>query len=846
MPVEEITRDQTIERAKLVNSVSYDVSLDVTGGDEVFGSVSVITFSCVTPGASTYVDLIANAVHEIVFNGTVLEPATAWINGRIALSGLLEHNELRVSADCSYANDGTAMHRSVDSADGKVYVYTALEPADARRVYANFEQPDLKAAFTLHVIAPAHWTVFSNQPTPEPAPRTGATAVWDFAPTPRISTYLTTVVAGEYVTVRDSHTSATGQVIPLALACRASFADYLDPEELFELTKRGLDFFTELFGTDYPFAKYDQVFVAEFDSAVENVGCVVITEELLFRSRVTDLMYERRTNTLLHEMAHMWFGDLVTMQWWDDLWLNESFAEFCATLACAESTRFSDAWATFAYSRKTWGLMQDRLPTTHPIAAYVATVTEAESNFDGISYAKGASVLKQLVAYVGRDNFFTAIKGYFDHHAWGNTTLADLLEALEAGSGKSLSAWSTAWLEAAGPNTLRSEFEVDDQGGFTSFAVLQEAPPSHPTLRPHRISIGLYDRVEGVLVRTRRAEVEVATARADVNELVGEKQPDLLVLNDDDFGYAAIRFDARSLDTLAQSIGEITDPLARAVCWVATLDMANQAELSLSAFVRMVTNAMESEPSIAVVQTLHHETAQVIAHLGDPRDVPKLKEHLAAAAARLLSAAEPGSDHQLAWAELLGWTATSDEQIELVAALLDASTVVPGLVVDTELRWTMLGRLVTTGRAAADDIDTELQRDPTDSGERRAATCRAAVPDARHKEAAWKQLAETDELGVQGVLEVAEGFTQSEHAALLVPFAQRYFDVIQDIWSSHGDHFRVVLAQALFPTTAPPHELIQQIDSFLAAQQRDRGLERVLVEFRDVAERALVSRALQA
>ncbi|HEY5304061.1 MAG TPA: aminopeptidase N [Acidimicrobiales bacterium] len=846
MSVEEITRDQTIERAKLVNSVSYDVSLDLTGGDEVFGSVSVITFSCATPGASTYVDLVAHAVYEIVVNGVVLDPVTAWANGRITLSGLLEHNEVRIAADCSYANDGTAMHRSVDSADGKVYVYTALEPADARRVYANFEQPDLKAAFTLHVSAPAHWTVFSNQPTPEPTPRADSTSVRDFAPTPRISTYLTTVVAGEYVVVRDSHTSVTGQVIPLALACRASFANYLDAEELFDLTKRGLDFFTELFGTDYPFAKYDQVFVAEFDSAVENVGCVVITEELLFGSRVTDLMYERRTNTLLHEMAHMWFGDLVTMQWWDDLWLNESFAEFCATLACAEATRFTDAWATFAYSRKTWGLMQDRLPTTHPIAAYVATVTEAESNFDGISYAKGASVLKQLVAYVGRDNFFTAIKGYFDRHAWGNTTLADLLEALEAGSGKSLSPWSKAWLEAAGPNTLRSEFEVDDQGTFTSFAVLQEASESQPTLRPHRISIGLYDRVDGALVRTRRVMVEIASARADVSELVGEKQPDLLVLNDDDFGFAAVRFDARSLDTLTQSIGEITDPLARAVCWVAALDMVNQAELSLAAFVGMVSIAMETEPSVAVVQTVHHETAQVIAHLGDPKEVPKLKEQLAAAAARLLGAAEPGSDHQLAWAELLGWTATSDEQVELVAALLDASTTVPGLVIDTELRWTLLGRLVTTGRVADADIDTELIRDPTDAGERRAATCRAALPEAKHKEAAWKMLAETDSLGVQGVLEVAEGFTQSEHAALLAPYARRYFDVIQDVWSSHGDHFRVVLSQALFPATAPPREVIEQIDSFLAARQRDRGLERVLVEFRDVAERALRSRALSA
>jgi aminopeptidase N len=846
MSVEEITREETIKRAKLLSAVSYDVSLDLTCGDEVFGSVSVITFQCSTPGASTYVDLIARGVSEIVLNGVAMEPATAWAHGRIALSGLLEHNEVRIVADCLYANDGTAMHRSVDAADGKVYVYTALEPADARRVYANFEQPDLKATFTHHVTAPAHWTVFSNQPTPEPTPVAEGTAVWDFAPTPRISTYLTTVVAGEYEVVRDSHTTVTGRVIPLALACRASFADHLDAEELFELTKRGLDFFTKLFGTDYPFLKYDQVFVAEFDSAVENVGCVVISEELLFRSRVTDVMYERRTNTLLHEMAHMWFGDLVTMQWWDDLWLNESFAEFCATLACAEATRFTDAWATFAYSRKTWGFTQDQLPTTHPIAAYVPTVTEAESNFDGISYAKGASVLKQLVAYVGRDNFFAAIKGYLDRHAWGNTTLADLLQALEAGSGKSLSSWSKAWLETAGPNTLRSEFEVDEQGAFTSFAVLQEATASHPTLRPHQISIGLYEREGGALRRTRRVEVEVTGARAGVPELVGVRQPDLIVINDDDSGYAIVRFDPRSLDTLTRSIGELTDPLARAVCWVAALDMAQQAELSVRAFVQMVSTGMEREPSVSVVQTLHHETAQVIANFADPLRVPEIKEQLATVAVRLLFAAEPGSDHQLAWAELLGWTATSEEQVELIASLLDSSTEVPGLVIDTELRWTLLGRLATIGTAADADIDAELERDPTDSGERRAATCRASIPDAAHKEAAWKLLAQSEVLGVQGVLDVAEGFTQTEHAELLAPYVRRYFDVLEDLWSSHGDHFRVVLSQALFPITAPPHELIEQIDSFLAAGQLDRGLVRVLVEFRDVAERAIRSRALSA
>jgi aminopeptidase N len=846
MSVAEITRDEAIERAKLVSSVSYDVSVDLTRGNEIFGSTSVVSFSCATPGASTNLDLIAQRVHEIVVNGTAIDPAIAWANGRIALSGLLERNEVRVVADCLYANDGTAMHRSVDAADGKVYVYTALEPADSRRVYANFEQPDLKAAYTLHVTAPAHWEVFSNQPTPEPQPVREGTAVWDFSPTPPISTYLTTVVAGEYEVVRDSHVTTTGRVIPLALGCRASFAAYLDVDELFDLTKRGLDFFTQLFGTEYPFAKYDQVFVAEFDSAVENVGCVVITEELLFRSRVTDQMYERRTDTLLHEMAHMWFGDLVTMQWWDDLWLNESFATFCAALACAEATRFTDAWATFSYSRKTWGYEQDRLPSTHPIAADVPTLTAAEANFDGISYAKGASVLKQLVAYVGRDNFFIAIKDYLERHAWENATLADLQHALEETSGKSLSAWSKAWLETAGPNTLRIEFEVDEDGAFTTFAVLQSALEHYPTLRPHRVSVGLYNHIDGALTRTHRVDVDISGAHAAVPDLVGVSQPDLVLLNDDDSGYVIVRFDPRSLATVAHSIGQMTDPLARAVCWGAAIDMVHQAELSLPAFAQMVSRGLATETSVSVVQSLHHATAQVIAELGDPRRVSAVKEQLAADALELLDTAEPGSDLQLAWAQALGWTAASTEQLDRIAGLLNQSIKVPGLVIDTELRWTLLARLATTGRASDADIDAELERDPTDAGQRRAITCRASFPDAAHKAAAWTLLTDSESLGVIGVLEVADGFTQAEHADLLAPYTQRYFDILEHIWSSYGDHFSVVLSRALFPATADPRELIEQIDAFLAAQEREPGLLRVLIEFRDVAERSLRSRALQA
>jgi len=849
--IAEITWGETSERSRLLRVDEYDVTLDLTRGGEVFGSTSVIRFRCAEPGASSYADLVAQSVREVVLNGVPIDPAAAYTEGRIALSGLAEHNELRVVADCAYTGTGVGMHRAVDSVDGKVYVYTDLEPAEARKVYANFEQPDLKAAFTFHVTAPAHWIVLSNQPAPSPEPAApggpgrGDTATWHFPATPRISTYLTAVVAGEYHLVRDSHTTPAGQVIPLGLACRASLAEHLEPGDMFAMTKLGLDFYERLFGTGFPFEKYDQVIVPEFAAgAMENVGCVVISEQFLFRSKVTDLMYELRAMVILHEMAHMWFGDLVTMRWWNDLWLNESFAEFCAFLASAEATRFTDAWTTFSNFRKNVAYMQDKMPSTHPIATDVKTLTEAIANFDAISYAKGASVLKQLVAYVGRANFFDGIHGYLAEHGWANATLADLLHALEASSGRSLAGWSRAWLETAGPNTLRSEFEVDGDGTFTSFAVLQEAPRQHPTLRPHHIAIGLYERAGGALTRSARVEVDVAGARTAVPELVGVPQPDLILLNDDDLGYALVRFDPRSLATLTESMGEFTDSLARAVCWSAAIDMVQEAELSMPAFVRLLVGGMGQELSVSVLQTLHLLAARLFVTMADPQWVPEGKQQLATAAEPLLRSAEPGSDHQLAWAQLLARNAVTPGQLDLLAGLLDGSAEIPGLAVDTELRWSLLKRLAVTGRAGDAEIDAELERDATDAGQRHAASCRAAIPDDGHKAAAWALLAESGDLSVEAAQEVANGFTQPEHASLLAPYAERYLEILPAIWSSRGEHMRMVLGQLLFPFPAASPELVERIDAFLAAEERDPGLVRILIEHRDTVERALRSRAL--
>jgi aminopeptidase N len=851
MPIAEITRAETRERARLLHVDDYHVQLDLTRGDDVFGSVSVVRFSCREPGAASYADLVAERVHEITLNGVRLDPAEVLSDGRIALAGLAERNELRVAADCRYASDGTAMHRAVDSADGRVYLYTKFEPAAARRVFAVFEQPDLKASFTFTITAPAHWTVLSCQPAPDPEPAGPGVAVWRFAPTPRISSYLTEVVAGEYHLVQEVHTTPGGQVIPLGVACRVSLADHVDAADIFDATRRGLDYYTGLFRCPYPFAKYDQVFVPEFSSgAMENVGCVTIAERLIFRSRVTDTMYERRTAIVLHEMAHMWFGDLVTMRWFDDLWLNESFADYCAALSSAEATRFTDAWTTFAGARKSWGYQQDQLPSTHPIAAHVPTLTAAIANFDGISYAKGASVLKQLVAYVGRDPFFAGIRAYLAAHSWDNATLADLLAALEEHSGRDLSGWSKAWLETAGPNTLRPDLRVDAdaRGGYGrigEFAILQEAPAAHPTLRPHHIAVGCYERSGGRLVRTYRVELDVSGPRTAVPALAGRPRPDLILLNDDDLGYALIRFDDVSLHTVAESVSDIADPLPRTICWTAVLDMVRQAELAVPAFTAVLALAIGKETSVALLQLLLGFAEDVAFRvLADPPIARAGRTELGAAAVRLLAAAEPGSDLQLTWVQLLSWTATSEEQLDLLAGLLDGTADVPGLVVDTDLRWDLLRRLAATGRADDARIDAELERDPTDDGRRNALACRAAIAEAGHKEAAWRLLTAPGDLGYDTAIIIGQAFNQSEQGELLAPYVERYFEVLPELWQTRSHQSRLVLGQVLFPYTAASAGLLARIGEFLDAGDRDPGLVRLLTERMDLVERTLRARAL--
>jgi aminopeptidase N len=839
-----LTRDEARERARILDVASYDVELDLTVSDRIFPSRTVVRFDCAEPGAATFIDLVAPEVHSVVLNGRALDTAEVVRDGRIALPDLAEHNELEVLADAAFMRTGEGLHRFVDPVDGGTYLYSQFETSDAHRMYACFDQPDLKAAFELTVFAPAGHTVVSNN-APDVA---GATVDdgspktrWHFPATPRISTYITALIAGPYHVVRDEHDG-----IPLGVFCRASLAEHLDAEAILEVTKQGFDFFHGLFGRRYPFAKYDQLFVPEFNAgAMENAGAVTFLEDYVFRSRVTDARYERRAETILHEMAHMWFGDLVTMRWWDDLWLNESFATFASVYCQAEATRWKDAWTTFANIEKAWALRQDQLPSTHPIAADIPDMQAVEVNFDGITYAKGASVLKQLVAYVGTEAFFSGVRAYFEEHAWGNTELADLLRKLEAASGRDLSAWSREWLETAGVNTMRPEFEIDGEGRFTSFAVLQEAAPEHPTLRSHRLAIGLYDRTEQGIVRRERVELDVSGERTEVPQLVGTARPDLVLVNDDDLTFTKIRLDERSLRTVVEGAGDITESLPRALCFAAAWDMTRDGEMAARDYVRLVVSGIGGVGDVSVVQMLLRQAVSALYNYTDPAWRDTGFALLAGRLRDLLGAAEPAGDLQLAYVHGFADAAVSGEHLSLLQGLLDGAITVEGLAIDTDLRWTLLRRLVVHGRAGEKEIAAELEADPTATGERQAAGCRAAIPTPDAKAQAWDRLRSAD-LANTEFRAVLGGLTEPAHAELYRPYAEKYYEQLAEAWRDWTGEFAQTFAAMAYPAQLIEDATLRRTDAYLDAEDPAPALRRLLVEGRAGVERALAARRADA
>ncbi|MET3510510.1 aminopeptidase N [Plantibacter flavus] len=846
MPGENLTRVEAQERRALVDTSSYEVVLDLTTGPEVFRSTTTVRFTG-EPGASTFIDAMTRTVHSVTLNGVELDPSTVSDGVRIQLDGLAAENVLVVDADAEYTNTGEGLHRFVDPVDGEVYLYSQFEVPDSRRVFAVFEQPDLKATFTFTITAPAAWQVVSNSPTPEPVPAHDGAATWSFAPTQRISSYITAIVAGPYDVVRSELTSSDGRTIPLGVFARKSLAEYLDADYIFEKTRQGFAYYEEKFAYPYPFEKYDQLFVPEFNAgAMENAGAVTFTETYVFRSKVTDAIKERRVVTILHELAHMWFGDLVTMKWWNDLWLNESFAEWASTIATAEATEWTEAWTTFNAMEKTWAYRQDQLPSTHPIVATINDLEDVQVNFDGITYAKGGSVLKQLAAWVGIEAFFAGVGNYFRKHEFGNTVLDDLLVELEATSGRDLREWSKLWLETAGVGTLSPEFTVDADGAFTAFAVRQTVPADYDTLRPHRLAIGLYRLQDGKLVRTRRVELDVDGALTEVPELVGETQPDLVLLNDDDLAYAKIRLDERSLATAIGHLASIEDPLARSLVWGAAWDATRDAESSASDYVELVLGNIATETESTTLRTTLGQLGLAARNYVAPERRLATVSRVGDALWTLAQEAEAGSDAQFQFVKFFAALASSPEHGEHLRALRDGSAALPGLEIDTDLRWELLEGLVLLGLADGSDIDAALAEDNTANGAQAAARARATIPTVEGKRAAFDSVVEHDDQPNAIVRNVGLGFGHVIDPAVLQPLVEPYFAALTSVWESRSYKIAEYIVEGLYPAALASTELRDRTRAWLEANADVPALRRMLVEALAGVERALAAQARDA
>lgn len=897
-----LTRDQAAERAALVTVDSYRIALDLTDAngkpsERTFRSVTTVEFDALA-GADTYIDLAAERVRSAVLNGVDIDVSGYDESTGIPLKGLAAHNTLVVDADCLYSNTGEGLHRFVDPVDDEVYLYSQFETADAKRMFACFDQPDLKAAFDVTVTAPAHWEVISNGATVDVADgwlpvterekkiaalseagksvnqiadelalsqrtveadlyrileHAGPAKRHTFKATPRMSTYLVALIAGPYARWDDVYSDDHGD-IPLGIFCRKSLAEYMDAERLFTETKQGFGFYHNNFGAPYAFGKYDQLFVPEFNAgAMENAGAVTFLEDYVFRSKVTRYSYERRAETVLHEMAHMWFGDLVTMRWWDDLWLNESFATFASVLCQAEATEYTQAWTTFANVEKSWAYRQDQLPSTHPVAADIPDLHAVEVNFDGITYAKGASVLKQLVAYVGLEAFLAGLRDYFRDHAFGNATFGDLLGALEKSSGRDLSGWGRQWLKTTGLNTLRPDFDVDADGKFTRFAIDQGgAKPGEGETRVHRLAVGIYDDDgSGKLVRVHREELDVEGSATEVPALQGVSRGKLILLNDDDLTYCSLRLDPDSLQTVLTRIADIAEPLPRTLAWSAAWEMTRDAELRARDFVALVISGLHAETEVGVAQRLLLQAQTALGSYADPgwaaeNGWPAFGDALL----DLARESQPGSDHQLAFVNALCSSVLSPNHVAVLETLLDnepAAVNLAGLAIDTDLRWRIVTALARAGVIDADGtetafIDAEAANDPTAAGRRQAAAAGAARPQSAVKQAAWEQVVEDDTLANITARAIIGGFVQPGQGEVLAPFRDRYFGAISGVWERRSSEVAQTVVVGLYPSWEISQDALSAADTFLSDPEVPPALRRLVLEGRAGVERSLRAR----
>ena len=831
-----LTREETAARRAGISVHRIRVELDLRSARNLertgFSTTSTLEFDASVD--ETWIDFIGESVESVAVNGVAQE--VDWDGARVRVRGLVGVNTVTIAATGAYSRSGEGLHRFVDPVDGETYLYTQYEPADSRRVMACFEQPDLKARYSFVVHAPAGWRVLSNQRAESVSEGSGEQTV-SFAETLPLSSYITSVAAGPYHRV-DAQWQRGGLQVALGVYCRPSLAKYLDADDIIEVTKQGLDFFDEAYAFPYPWGKYDQIFVPEYNlGAMENPGLVTFTEAYLVRGTATDAQRGARANTILHEMAHMWFGDLVTMRWWDDLWLKESFADYMGSHASAAATRYDDAWTRFAANRKAWAYEQDQLPTTHPIVADITDLEAAKLNFDGITYAKGASVLKQLVAFVGEDHFFEGSRRYFRAHAYGNTTLDDLLVQLENVSGHDVRAWSRAWLETSGVSTLSLEAATPGDSDSVAGAVQGEQVLVQTDPRPHRLRVGFYDLVEGRLKRRDLVDLNITEARTPV--ALGDA--DLVLINDEDLTYAKVRLDARTLDSVEVALATL-EPLQRALVWSSLWNATRDGELAVSRYLRIVTANAPAELNTGLLSGVLSRAAYAIGHyLPDADRVGQRLAWLDTTWAAL-EAAAPASDEQQVWARAFADAAAYDEAGADRSRALLAGNGPAGLPVDPELRWALLTALRATGHATGEDLSAELERDDTASG--RTASIRAlwAKPAKESRATAWRAAWDDHTLTNDHLSATISGIRTGGRRDLIEHLDGDYFARITNTWRDRSIELARRLVVGLFPAS----EDLTLVDAWIAEHtEAPSALRRLVIEQRDHLARDLRVRAGQ-
>ena len=881
-----LTQTEAQSRAELISNVHYTVELDLSAGEDMqreqFPSRTAIDFR--SGAGSTFVDFRAREVNSVHLDGEDITERAIGTGDYDATAGIVlsdlaaGDHQLVVDALGDYSVTGEGLHRFQDPADGNIYLYSQFETADAKRVFACFYQPDIKATYSLSVRTPQPWRVVTNNVVSAEAE--GDTVLHRAEVDYLLSTYLIAFCVGPWHEVTDewrgeitAHPETSddalvkartrgeiqnsgSQTVPLGLYCRQSLAEHLDAEELFTVTKQGFDYYSEHFGIAYPFYKYDQVFCPEYNmGAMENAGVVTIRDEYVFRSAASHYEYERRADTILHELAHMWFGDLVTMTWWDDLWLNESFATWSAAMSQANATRFDTAWVTFGNKEKAWAYAQDQLSTTHPVFTDASDIVTVDANFDGITYAKGASVLKQLAAYVGLEAFFAWVRTHFAAHAWENATFDDLLSALERSSGRDLSDWADQWLKTTGINTLKASFEVVD-GAYQNFAVEQSgAAPGAGETRTHRIGIGIYRTDDdGQLSRITRVDADVAGPTTAIPELDGTPAGELVIVNDDDLSYAFIELDPDSLNVATDNITAIADPMPRSLIWSAAWNMTRNAQTKARDFVALVARGAVAETEMAVLEQVLAQSRVAVSTYAAPQWHEQGWELLREAFLRGMK--ETTGQAQLAFARAFAHSVHSAESAEILQELLggNAAHYAPGLEIDQDLRWQFLIALAASQDASGESeeqvaarIAEEETRDASSSGAMLALEARSAVPAAEVKAAVWKEITQRGpQLSNLALRHRMAGLTRIGQGELLQPFASSYVANAARLWEELSPEMALRTLSGLYPAWDLSEETDRQVAELIEAPDTPAGLRRTLREGRDRVARAKAAQAFDA